>query len=159
MAENTIPKTLINGVYHSWAQVEIKYIIPAGSFICRGVMEISYKNPLKPGEVRANGPRKQGRTMGEQAPEGSITLLRAHFAQMQRRMGNGWQVIPFNIEIDYEAQGLDMVHDVLLGCRLIDAEAGGAQGTDASKVVCPLDIMNVLLDGFDGIPGEDEMAS
>jgi len=139
----------INGVRASWADVECSIgKTGAAKKITRAVKSINFTDELKPGVIRGNSAKKQGRTLGIHDPSADATFFDAEFTQLVDDLGDGFGAIPIDITICYvPATGLAMKKVELIGCRITKHEGGGEEGEDALEVAVDLDPMDVLING------------
>lgn len=138
----------VNGVAHEFASVEIKL----GGQLYYGVTAINYKSPLKPTKQRGNHPSPLGRTSGIEEPDGDLEMFLAEAMAFIKVLGPGYKLKVFDVLVNYQAAGMDLVTDSLLGCRIIDVEANNAAGPDPLKRKLPLDVMKVLINGLEALP-------
>lgn len=135
---------LINGVWHSWAEVEIKF---AGNTIL-GITKVDYSDKLSGAPVRGAGPLIIGYTTGNQEVSGSFTLLLESFQQLinllaeQRPTDSAWKLVPFDISVSYDgsASGLSVVTDTIKACRIEEVKVGTTEAgsTDPMTRECTI---------------------
>jgi hypothetical protein len=134
---------IINGVAHSWANVEIT----AKGQIFTGVVSISYTATLEPGEVRGTGSQVIARTQGEETLEASIELLKADAQELIDALGDGFGMVPFEIVVNYAPKGLPVITDTLKACRITSPQNDHSQGPDGLTVSFDLHPMAILYNG------------
>ncbi len=139
---------LINGITHSWASIEIN----VKGEVFTGVVSISYGSTLEPGEVRGKGSQVIARTQGEETNTASIELLREDAQALLAALGPGYGVVPFEIVVNYESEGLNVITDTLKACRIKGVQQDHGQGPDGLTVSLELHPMAILLNGLQITP-------
>lgn len=134
---------VINGVSHSWADVSIDL----NGEIFVGVLALNYSSALEPGEVRGTGPEVLAHTRGDATHEGSLELLKADGEAFLAALGDGFGEVRFTVTASYGAEGLPVVTDRLIGCRIKNLSQDGAQGTDPSKITLDLAPLSIRYQG------------
>jgi hypothetical protein len=143
MAEQQTP--LINGFYHSWAQVEI--VINGRRYL--GVKSLNYTFTSAKTKVRGTAQLPIGRTTGQADITGDIELYMAQFNDICSVLGDDFTNAVFNIDIAYRCQPEDnMVSDELIGVAMAEITSGGADGNDTNTRKLKLDIMNAKFNGL-----------
>lgn len=147
MAKNDYP--LINGVYHSWAEVQLVFL-PYGDGIFRTAdfNAVSFTEKLEPGQVKGQGIIKRGTTIGEYSAEGSFSmLLNAHikFLEVLARIARTKKIpvgaVQFSMAMSWKAvPGAPIVKAALAGCRIKERGFDGSPSPDATVVETPIDV-------------------
>lgn len=155
MPQNDHP--LINGVYHSSAEVTLT-LAPYGGGIFRtpDFTALDFTEKLEPGQVKKLGGAKRGTTEGEYSAEGSMEmLLAAHMAfvadlgrvarakriklgAVQFSMAASWRSVP----------GSPLVRVALVGVRIKERGFNAGPDASASVVSTPLDVTILRTNGL-----------
>lgn len=150
-------QTLINGNRYSFVNLTVNANgrdIPRGS-----ITALNYNPTQDPGIVQGNLNVPTGRTQGYATATGSIEILLSEANDFYANLtANGAVAIldvDFDIVVQYSINGIDVVTDVLRGCRITNLDASNAQGNDATKRTHSLSIMRVTLNGIDAFAAND----
>jgi hypothetical protein len=137
---------LINGVRHSWAEVEIR----VDNTIILGCTKIDYSDKLDPGIVRGAGSNIIAFTTGIQETSGSITFLLEEFqvlVQALQQKNPTWKLVQFPIMVTYDgsASGLSTIQDTIIGARISEVKIGTTEAGSADPMTreCSLFHMGV----------------
>ncbi len=146
---------LINGVRHSWAEVEIR----VNNQIILGCTKIDYSDKLDPVAVRGAGPNIIAFTMGMQETSGSITLLLEEFnvlVESLQEINTAWKVVQFPIIVTYDGSGIGLstIQDTIIGARISEVKVGTTEAGSADPMTreCSLFHMGVQWNGALGSP-------
>jgi hypothetical protein len=119
----TVNYPLINGVYPSWASVEIR----VQNYVIGGITEINYKPSLESNYVLGAGAQPIGQTEGMTKYEGDFTILLPQWHALQKLLGDGYGRVPLDIIVTYSPVGnddsFDTVQDSMIGARIQDVGA------------------------------------
>lgn len=153
---------LINGVRHSWAEVEIRVL----NSIILGCTKIDYSDKLDPVAVRGAGSNIIAWTVGMQETSGSITLLLEEFNTLVNelsRINTAWKLSTFDIIVSYDGSGsgLSTIVDTIQGCRISEPKIGTTESGSADPMTreCSLFHMGVLWNGKLGSPAQPSQTS
>lgn len=140
------PNPLINGVYPDFSRIELSSdTIP---LIGVGATEISYSDKSDPGIVRGAQRQPLGITPGQYEAEGSITFHRRWYQEFVNSLAGGIYDTFFNLTVSYDmGDGLGLLTDQLIGCRLKSNEGSFTQGNDPLVQKLGLFISYILWDG------------
>lgn len=149
---------LINGVRHSWSSAEVK--VAGQIYYATSVNHGRKRNRTM---VRVNHPDPIAKTLGENDYTGDLEMLLAEYNALQAALIQiasnsglpiGYGDVPFEVQVQYSATGLDTVTIQLLGCTLDSDESGGKQGPDPTIVKSDLSPLKILRNGVDdlGVP-------
>lgn len=141
---------LINGKRFDYGCVELK----TGGRIYYGCKSVNYKDSLKPGHLRGTSARIMGRTRGVHEASGSLEIYKSDFEEFIAALvatgGTlngapvGYGEVEFTASVSYQAAGMDLVTDILNGCRITESEDGHNEGEEPLVVKVSLDIMSVV---------------
>jgi len=136
---------LVNGVYHAFASVEIKW----NGVIYVGVKSINYDQQLVPTKVRGAHAEAIGRTRGDLDANGDFELYLQQANQLITDLGAGYMEKVLGTTVTYSENGLDTITDELVSIRIQQISDGHSQGTDALTKKFTLNIMKVLHNGLE----------
>lgn len=143
-------QTLINGNRFSFVNLSVS---ANGADIPRGaITALNYNPTQEPGLVQGNLNVPTGRTQGYASATGSMEILLSEFNDFILGLTGGnplvaFMDVDFDIVASYSVNDIDVVTDSLLGCRITNADASNAQGSDPTKRMVQLSIMRVYLNG------------
>lgn len=145
-----IPYPLVNGARQDYSSVEVVVAPLSGPpQIFTGVKEVMYRHTLEPGVMRGTRAQVAGATRGKYDAEGSITFYKAEYLDFIRTLGPGYMEKFFLVTVHHnELPALEIITDVLRGCRLKTAENSFTEGGDASVVKCDLFILSLVEGGL-----------
>jgi hypothetical protein len=141
----TIPYPMANGTRASFVSLEAKF---AGQIFV-GFAKLTYKRTRDIEVVYGTNKDPIGQTDGTNAYEASCEMLLAEFNALQAKLGPGYGDVFFKIDATYSQTGLDLIHDELLGCRLLSTDSDASQGTAALKRTFDLKPLKILFNGID----------
>lgn len=136
---------LVNGVYHAFASVELKW----NGTIYVGVKSINYKQSLTPTKVKGAHAEPIGRTRGDLEADGDIELYKQQAFQLLSDMGAGYMEKVLGATVTYSENGLDTITDELLQVRIQEVDQSNSQGVDALTTKFTLNIMKILYNGLE----------
>jgi hypothetical protein len=136
---------LVNGVFHSFASIELK----VDGVIYAAVKAVNYKQSLTPTKVRGAHAEPLGRTRGDLEADGDIELYEQQGFQLLSQLGDGYLEKVFSITVTYSENGLDTITDEIVQVRIQEVDKSNAQGTDASSIKFTLNIMKIKLNGLE----------
>ncbi len=146
---------LINGVRHSWAEIEIR----VANQIVLGITKIDYTDKMDPVAVRGAGPNIIAFTNGMQETGGAMTILLEEFNTLVNALSDiatAWKLVPFNIITTYDGSqsGLSTIVDTVIGCRISEVKPGTTEAGSADPITRELSLfhMGVLWNGKLGSP-------
>ncbi len=145
---STIPYALVNGVYTSWPNIEIR----VKGLVCGGITEINYSPKLDPGDVRGAGAQPIGMTIGQASYEGDFSILEPQWYQLLEILDpnkQGYGMTVFDIVVGRSPVGdldnFETVQDELIGCRITAAaSSGSATSTDGLVKKCTIKMLRIL---------------
>lgn len=146
---------LINGVRYDYSSIEI---VAEGKRY-PGIKAINYKDSLKPGHARGTSARITGRTRGTVENSGDFEMYKGFveefLAALVSKGGGtlGYGEVEFLVVCSYQARGMPLVTDELIGCRITDLEDGHQEGEEPLTVKATLDVLRVKRNGLE-IVGE-----
>lgn len=144
-----LPYPLVSGFAFSYASVELKFTLPTGLKIYKGVKAINYKAPLEVQKIWGAHPEPYAQTVGKQDYEGDIELYLAEANDLQNSLGGGWSQIFFDTSVTYSTPGYPMIVDLLRGCRLTNPEQGITMGsTEGLTRKYTLNPMSIIYGGL-----------
>lgn len=143
---------LINGVYHSFASIELTLDTGAQTYVTRGIGEINYKDELKPAEVRGTHPQALGRTLGKYTCSADMSVHRPVYDEIVALLGTGFGTVPFDLVVQFSSPGVPLTTDTLRGCRITGPSADNKDGEDASMIKLELMPMYLLWNGVSILP-------
>ncbi len=138
---------LVNGVYHAFASVEIKF----DGNIYVGVKAVNYSDSLTPTKVRGTSSEPIGRTRGDYDADGDIELYKQQAHQLLQALGNGYKEKVVNITVTYSENGLDTIVDEIIGARIEKVEQSNSQSPDPTTQKFTLNVMKILMDGLESL--------
>jgi hypothetical protein len=141
----TVQYPLVNGVYHAFASVEIKW----DGTIYVGVKSVNYKQNLVPTKVRGAHAEPIGRTRGDLDADGDIELYLQQANQLLTAMGPGYMEKVIGVTVSYSENGLDTITDEIVSARIQEIDDSHSQGVDALTKKFTLNIMKVLYNGVE----------
>ncbi len=119
--------TLINGTYHDHNAVRIT--IDGEEIV--GISEINYSDGTEPGEVFGTRQLMLGKTNGRYTAELSWTMNKRRHTEMLGRMGHGFYSRDHDVSVSYrDTDGLGLITDDIIGCRLTKNENSSSEGSD-----------------------------
>lgn len=124
-----LPYPLLNGFAFSYASVELRFDLPNGPAIFKGVKSANYKAPLEIQKIWGSHPEPYAQTVGKQDYEAEVELYLAEAAAIQSQLGAGFSQIFFNLVCTYSTPGYSMIQDVQIGCRLTSPETSFTMGS------------------------------
>lgn len=131
---NVVNYPLINGVYSSWASVEIR----VANRVIGGITAINYAPSLEPADVLGAGAQPIGLTEGMAKYEGDFEILEIQWYALLDVLGQGYGRVPFTVNVSKAPVGDDdsfePAQDTLLGCR-ITSVSGTYQASTADALV------------------------
>lgn len=149
-----IPYPDSTGARHSWQSV--KAILPGGTVL--GIKTCNYDRKRTRAMVMGTHPDPLGKTVGENAYTGTIDMYLAEWNQLQAALANlasaasgapGYGDVFFTVQIQYSANGFDVIQDELLGCTCDATTASQSQGPDALVRGIELNPLKILFNGLD----------
>ncbi len=123
--------TLVNGTYfdHNALRITIDGVEIAG------ISEIAYSDGTEPGEVKGTRQIRLGRTQGPYSAELSFTMNKRRHVEMLGRFGHGFYDHDHDVSVSYRnTDGLGLVTDDIIGCRLTKNENSSSEGGDPVNV-------------------------
>jgi hypothetical protein len=143
----TIPYPMTNGARQSFVSIEVKL----NGQIFVGIPKIDYKRTRERTVITGTNADPLGKTRGENKYEGSCDIYLAEFNQfMVSTMGGaGYGDVFFNVDVTYSENGLDVIHDTLIGCTIDSTEASNSKGSEGSLRTVNLSPLKVLFNGID----------
>lgn len=141
-----LPYPLIAGFAFSYASVELKFNLPTGLKIYKGVKAINYKAPLEVQKIWGAHIEPIAQTVGKQDYDGDVELYFAEANDLQNTLGGGWSQIFFDTHVTYSTPGYPMISDILRGCRLTSPEGpaiafGSTEGLTRKYNLNPMSIL------------------
>lgn len=142
----TLEYPTVNGVTYEYSSLEINLAPQSGgSAIYVGVKDISYKLDLKPTKVYGTSAQPLSRTRGSLDLSGAITLYKSEADAFIAQLGDGYLEAVFDIVVNYNEAGKDIITDRVTGCRITSPDNSHSQGADALVVKFDLDVMMIYL--------------
>ena len=136
----------INGARHSWSSVILK--IDGQQF--DGVKSITYARHREIGTGYGTNPDPLFNTRGKNSYEGEIEVYHAEWiAFVVEHFGKGYGDKYFAVEVSYAENGFPTTTDRLIGCRVLDSEGGGSEGTDPLTRKFKLNPLKIIFHGTD----------
>lgn len=151
---------MMQGEYVSWANISLALDIhEADIFRTKDFSKIDWKDSLEPGEVYGTGPIMQGRTVGQYKAEGSIEMRATsarRFMQALAKRKRAIGLVEFDLVgkyspltsgsvVDKAMQAANRVDVILKSCRLKERSSSDAIGTEATNIMFPLHVMQVIV--------------
>lgn len=146
---------LVNGFRFAWASVEIKL---AGTVFF--ALECNYSRTRNRQIVYVNHPDPVGKTIGKNEYSGDVTLLLAEYNALQtaliveatkQSLGTGYGNAFFDVIVQYNENGGDVITDTLKNCTLDQVERSMAEGPDAIKVKITLNPLKIIYNNADDL--------
>lgn len=141
----TIPYPLINGYRHSFSSIKLQI----ARLTIIGFKSISYDRSRSRTMVYGNSADPIGKTRGKNEYKMEAELYLAEYNFLMQSLGNGYGDQFFQVFVDADEDGSDIVHDVATGCTLDSSEAGGSEGTDPLVRKVTFNPIKILFGGRD----------
>lgn len=144
-----LPYPLVNGYAFSYASVELKFALPDGLKIYKGVKSINYKAPREMGKLWGTHQEPYAKTIGKQDYECDVELYLAEAVDLMQTLGPGFGDIFFDTNITYTTPGAySLISDVITGCQLNSPETSFTTGsTEGITRKFKLDPLKILYGG------------
>lgn len=133
---------LVNGKAHDFSAIETSMPL-AG--IWRECTEITYKDSVSRGELRADVPWVIASTRGDYSSECNAvfskqyhTFLIQKLAEIGAPDGLGPYEVEFPLTVVTKTNGMPAIRDLIKKCHLIGSEGGGSRSTDPLIVTVPI---------------------
>lgn len=134
----------VNGRRFSHASARVKF----GSFLCRGLKEISYKDNVERGSARGAGSRQiLGMTAGQYAAEASCTMFREEWEAFKGSLGRPVYDASFPITVTLVEAGQPAVVDTIQVFGIKEVERSSSDGNDPHEVKLSFDVAYILDNG------------
>ena len=134
----------VNGKEYAWEDINIVLF----GRIVEGVSDIKYKVKREQVAIYGRGSTPVAHSRSKKEHEASITLLQSELEAIQKALPAGKDLTDleaFDITVTYAPQNsLEIVTDVLKGCRFVEYEKGMATGDTHKEVELPLNLSNIL---------------
>lgn len=124
-----LPYPLINGYAFSYASVELKFNLPSGLKIYKGVKSANYKAPREMTKIWGSHPEPYAITIGKQDYEADVELYLAESNDIQVSLGGGFGDVVFDMHCTYTTPGYPLITDVVEACRLNSPEQSWTMGS------------------------------
>lgn len=148
---------LINGVYHSAAEVELVLFGYGGTpFRTSDISEFNFEEKLEPADVQALGGKKRGTTEGVYTATGSITLhlgAQVEFMNKLAALAKAKKVVlgavQFSVVGSFRATAAaPLVKFQAMGARVTGRTLEGGGDAAATVVPLPLNITSLRINGL-----------
>lgn len=150
MATETID---INKQTYDFYNLEFDLSIPGQNIgIISGVEEIDYSEKYNREKVHGSSRLPVDRTEGDIEPDASITFLESWLRRIldaAKTAGIGRANLEMTITINYAKNGSAIVTDTLVGVKFGEIGKSFSRGPGVLMSKCPLDIMNIFMNGVD----------
>lgn len=147
----------INGYQYDFGSITVKATLPSGvQKVYTEWKEIKYGFKRENKKRRGTSPFARGRTRGTVDFDGSGTMYRSGpggFDDLVRDLGPGWAEAELEITVIYGNDGQDLTTDTLSRVQIMEAEAGGSEGSDDLEIPLTLDPMGILFNGQPPLAG------
>lgn len=148
-----IPYPDATGARHSWASV--KAILPGGTVL--GLKTCNYDRKRTRAMVEGTHPDPLGKTVGVNAYTATLDLYLAEWNQLQAALINlasaagnvGYGDVFFTVQIQYSANGFDVIQDEILGCTCDATTASQSAGPEPLVRGIDLSPLKILFNGED----------
>src|SRR5262245_13059932 len=107
----------INGVRHSWVSINLVF----GIHIILGITALNYGRTRERSYVYGTSPDPLGKARGRNAYKGDIEVFLSEWDLISSLPGYG--DLSFPIVVNYSANGVDIITDILEGCTIDSSEA------------------------------------
>ena len=143
------PGRIINGNAYDYSSITIT----RDGIPYQGINEISYKDSLEPGQLDGTGAYPRAFTRGKYKAECSFTLGKKDYETfklpLRKGPGGGFGEATFLITVIYkEPDDIDVVTDVIEGCRIMKQDNSHKFGSDALVVKVDLNVFRVKWNGM-----------
>ncbi len=143
----TIPYPMVDGSRASFVSLEAKF-----NGVIYFITSITYNRNREIEVLYANNRDPIGQTAGQNSYETEWEMYLAEFNAMQKALGAGYGDIYFPIDCTYSQDGLDLVHDQIVGARLLKTDAPNKKGPEGLIRTCSSKPMKILFGGIDDNP-------
>lgn len=150
---SSIQYPLVNGVRHSFASIEVKFVTQTQFTQIYFVREVNYKRTRSRTKLRLNHPDPVAKTIGSNDYDGNVVMALAEWQKFVTEAlgGPGYGDVMFEMQVTYTTPLFDTIVDSVLGCTMDSTEVALAQNDDA--LVRPFDLspLKVLFNGVDDL--------